>query len=276
MPRPDEPGEAADNMFELVTRALNVAYYEWVPGRDALRFSPALFALFGYEPGAWTPQRSLESIHQDDRAAHRAARIAYLKSAADRAEFTYRARMANGEWRWLCDQTTVERDGSGRVTRLVGAVSDITEVKRREAQNRDLIARQAASIEVLRTISASPNNPQPVFGLIARRACELCHAARASVTEYDGTLLHMRARDGYDPAAARLADQVWPQRPSPSTVHGRVLLSGGIVQVRDLEFGPQVRRALPRAHADARLALPAGRAAAARRARGGQHHPRAR
>ena len=117
MPRPDEPGEAADNMFELVTRALNVAYYEWVPGRDALRFSPALFALFGYEPGAWTPQRSLESIHQDDRAAHRAARIAYLKSAADRAEFTYRARMANGEWRWLCDQTTVERDGSGRVTR---------------------------------------------------------------------------------------------------------------------------------------------------------------
>ena len=147
--------------------------------------------------------------------------------------------MANGEWRWLCDQTTVERDGSGRVTRLVGAVSDITEVKRREAQNRDLIARQAASIEVLRTISASPNNPQPVFGLIARRACELCHAARASVTEYDGTLLHMRARDGYDPAAARLADQVWPQRPSPSTVHGRVLLSGGIVQVRDLELDPR-------------------------------------
>ncbi len=88
--------------------------------------------------------------------------------------------MANGEWRWLCDQTTVERDGSGRVTRLVGAVSDITEVKRREAQNRDLIARQAASVEVLQTISASPDNPQPVFGLIARRACELCNAARAS------------------------------------------------------------------------------------------------
>ena len=238
VPRPDEPGEAADNMFELVTRALNVAYYEWVPGRDALRFSPALFALFGYEPGAWTPQRSLESIHQDDRAAHRAARIAYLKSAADRAEFTYRARMANGEWRWLCDQTTVERDGSGRVTRLVGAVSDITEVKRREAQNRDLIARQAASIEVLRTISASPNNPQPVFGLIARRACELCHAARASVTEYDGTLLHMRARDGYDPAAARLADQVWPQRTRPCTVLGEGLC-GGIVQVRDLESDPE-------------------------------------
>ncbi len=168
--------------------------------------------LFGYEPGIWTRRRSWEAIHKDDQAGYRAARIAYLKGNADRAEFTYRARMASGEYRWLRDQTTVERDAAGRVTRLVGAVSDITEVRQRaaelqaakqalaasDAENRALIARQAASIEVLKTISASPDDPQPVFDLIARRARELCNAARASVTEYDGALLHMRARDGGD------------------------------------------------------------------------------
>ena len=189
-PAPDGDG-VVGNMFELVARAVNVAYYEWLPGSDQLHFSPALLDLFGYEPGIWTRRRSWEAIHKDDQAGYRAARTAYLKGDADRAEFTYRARMASGEYRWLRDQTTVERDAAGRVTRLVGAVSDITEVAARgrasgrkqalaasDAENRTLIARQAASIEVLKTISASPDDPQPVFELIARRARELCNAAR--------------------------------------------------------------------------------------------------
>src|SRR6202035_2994259 len=108
------------------------------------------------------------------------------------------------------------RDAAGRVTRLVGAVSDITEVRQREidlqaanqalaardADNRTLIARQAASIEVLKAISASPDDPQPVFELIAQRARELCNAESVGVVEYDGVLMHMRAvaRDDLDMA----------------------------------------------------------------------------
>ena len=45
-PARDSDGVPADR-FELVTRALNVAYYEWLPGSDELRFSPALLDLFG-------------------------------------------------------------------------------------------------------------------------------------------------------------------------------------------------------------------------------------
>ena len=41
------------------------------------------------------------------------------------------------------------------------------------AQNRAHAARQAASVEVLRAITAPPDDPQPVFELIVRRACEL-------------------------------------------------------------------------------------------------------
>src|SRR5262245_17817865 len=61
----------------------------------------------------------------------------------------------------------------------------------REDEKTALLARQSASAEVLRVISTSPDNTQPVFELIARRACELCGAGHASVTQYDGSLLHL-------------------------------------------------------------------------------------
>jgi len=112
--------------------------------------------------------------------------------------------------------------------RLLGAL------QARDADNRTLIARQAASIEVLKTISASPDDPQPVFELIARRARELCGAAQASVTEFDGTLLHMRARDGFDPATEVLARRHWPQPPDPANIAGRIALGGRVIHIRDL------------------------------------------
>jgi two-component system NtrC family sensor kinase len=222
------------DMFERVIRALNVAYFEWTAGSDDVRVSAALADMFGFAPNTWSTRRQLELMHPADVHDYRAALIAYLRSAKDRTQFSYRVRDAGGAYRWVLTHNLAERDAAGRVTRMTGTVSDITEAKEHEAQNRTLIARQAASIEVLRTISASPDDPQPVFELIARRARELCKATRASVTEYDGALLHMRARDGYDPTTAQLGDRDWPQAPDPGTVHGRVARSGRIIHVRDL------------------------------------------
>ena len=42
-------------------------------------------------------------------------------------------------------------------------------------------------------MSASPDDPQPVFDLIARRADELCDGAGVAVFEFDGKLVHFRA-----------------------------------------------------------------------------------
>jgi two-component system, NtrC family, sensor kinase len=231
---PDIDAIPAD-VFERVIRALDVAYFEWNAGSDAMRVSAALADMFGLDPNTWSSRRHLELMHPADVHAYRAAMIAYFKSGKDRTQFSFRVRNSGGAYRWVLTHYLAERDAAGRVTRLTGTVSDITEAKEREAQNRNLIAREAASIEVLKAISASPDDPQPVFELIARRGRELCNAAQASVTEYDGELLHLRARDGYDPTTAQLGDQSWPQPPNPDTVDGRVALSGEMVHVRDLD-----------------------------------------
>ena len=82
----------------------------------------------------------------------------------------------------------------------------------------------------------------------------------ASVTEYDGALLHMRARDGYDSATAQLGDLNWPRPPNPDTIHGRVTLSRGIVQVRDLssdsDYGESSRDIMRRLGSRSLLGVP--------------------
>lgn len=235
-PRPPAGiGDLSAGTFELVARALRVAYYDWWAGSDEINMSPALAELFGFDASSWSVSRQRSLIHPDDWPIVDASLRGYFKSRDERHELSYRVMSPDGAYRWWFARNVVERDADGRVVRLIGAVTDITEARAREAENRALIARQAASIEVLKTISASPDDPQPVFDLIARHARALCGAVQVSVTEYDGALLHMRARDGWDGGAAlNYAAQHWPQPAGANSLAGRAVLSGRVEHIRDV------------------------------------------
>jgi hypothetical protein len=64
---------------------------------------------------------------------------------------------------------------------------------RRNTEYGERIEYQAATIDVLKAMSASPGDPQPVFDLIVERARDLCDAYGATVYAFDGTLIHYRA-----------------------------------------------------------------------------------
>src|SRR5215469_189211 len=51
----------------------------------------------------------------------------------------------------------------------------------RSDQDGERIGHQTATIDVLKAMSASPGDPQPVFDLIARQAARLCEAPTAAV-----------------------------------------------------------------------------------------------
>ena len=125
--------------------------------------------------------------------------------------------------------------------RLLGDLQQRTaELTARDADNRALIARQLASIEVLKAISASGDDPQPVLNLIVRRAHELCNAHAAVIVEYDGTLLHQKAWDGRNPAAFARVLAAFPRPPGRETIPGRVVLSGQVVHVADVQADPEI------------------------------------
>src|SRR6202035_592994 len=55
------------------------------------------------------------------------------------------------------------------------------------------LARQTATSDILRVISQSPTDVQPVFDVIVERAVRLCGARMGRVYRYDDGIIHMVA-----------------------------------------------------------------------------------
>src|ERR1700724_1441802 len=68
------------------------------------------------------------------------------------------------------------------------------ELAARNSEYGERIEHQSATIDVLKVMSASPGDPQPVFDLIVRRARDLCNTTNAALFEFDGELVHSRSR----------------------------------------------------------------------------------
>ena len=87
---------------------------------------------------------------------------------------------------------------------------------KRNSEYGERIEQQSATIDVLKVMSASPGDAQPVFELIARRALEFCGATGARLIEFDGKLHHLRAlvrADGLETAADQSLRRMYPAPP---------------------------------------------------------------
>jgi PAS domain S-box-containing protein len=117
------------------------------------------------------------------------------------------------------------------------AIENVRLFQELETRNRDLsesLEQQTATGEILRVISSSPTDTQPVFDTIARSAVRLCRAAFAYVFRYDGTLMHVVAHHNLSSAALEALDRQWPMRPNRGSVPARAILDRGVIHVMDV------------------------------------------
>ena len=110
----------------------------------------------------------------------------------------------------------------------------------RDSEYGERIEHQSATIDVLKAMSASPGDPQPVFDLIVDRARDLCDAYGATVFEFDGTEIHWRAATGVsdDPAVRAAYEAQFPMVPTRSWAFGRAILDRRIIRIDDMEAEP--------------------------------------
>jgi two-component system, NtrC family, sensor kinase len=107
----------------------------------------------------------------------------------------------------------------------------------------DSLEQQTATSEILRTISSSPTDIQPVFEAIARSAMRLCEGSFGVVARYDGELMHFGAFAHVTAKAAELAQRGFPQRPGRESMLGRAILEGSVVHVADVVADAEYERA---------------------------------
>src|SRR3989442_5115622 len=114
-----------------------------------------------------------------------------------------------------------------------------------QAKNADLteaLEQQTATSEILRVISSSPTELQPVFDAIAHNALRLCDATYSVIGRYDGELLHLVAHEHVRAEGVQAMLQLFPMRLSRATTSSRAVLDRAVVHVPDVLEDPDYAR----------------------------------
>jgi two-component system, NtrC family, sensor kinase len=124
------------------------------------------------------------------------------------------------------------------------------EVQARTRELSEALEQQTATSEVLRVISSSPGELEPVFRSMLENATSICEADLGTMALYeDGGFRHV-ALHGASPAYAELRRREPLVRPHPEAPLGRLARTKGVVHVDDLLAQPD--------HAQEGLAKSAG------------------
>ncbi|MEP6943532.1 MAG: GAF domain-containing protein [Betaproteobacteria bacterium] len=103
----------------------------------------------------------------------------------------------------------------------------------------EALEQQTATAEVLRVISESPTDVQPVFEAIAERARILCGAKVSGVTRLDGEWVHLVAYQSGSREAGDAMRSVFPAKASSNAIiTARAIRARAPVQVEDLMADP--------------------------------------
>ena len=111
-------------------------------------------------------------------------------------------------------------------------------------ETKEALEQQTATSEILRVISQSPTDAQPVFDTIARSAMRLCAASLAVVARYDGELLHLAAHTHVTADGEEAIRQYFPIHPTRSGINGRVVLEARVVRIPDVQADAEYSQSL--------------------------------
>src|SRR6185437_7615075 len=133
------------------------------------------------------------------------------------------------------------RDLAESLQRESATAKELQDYKR---QFTEAFEQQTATSEILRVISESPTDTQPVFDTIARSAMRLCDAAMGVVSRYDGELIHLAAHSHVTTEGAEVMQRIFPMRPARTGIHGRIIQERGVVQIPDAQVDAEYSQSL--------------------------------
>jgi PAS domain S-box-containing protein len=116
--------------LDLALQAAHMGWWEWDAVNDLHRWSPEFERLLGLEPGEFRGgvEAFLGSVHPDDK--ERVRFLAERASTTRPSMFEYRVLLPDGKVRWIESRAQAVQDERGRMLRLLGIDTDISERKR--------------------------------------------------------------------------------------------------------------------------------------------------
>jgi PAS domain S-box-containing protein len=138
---------SADRMrdrLHLAAESIRMGSFDYDVANDRVELSNECYRMRGLRPPAGRRVQGrevLSEMHPDDRDAGRVALERVIRGPDDDWDAEYRLSTANGDWMWIQQRAHVlERDATGRATRIAGVLFD---VDRRKHAERGLIHSEA-------------------------------------------------------------------------------------------------------------------------------------
>lgn len=177
--RVEETLRLSEQRFQLAVRATNDAVWDWDFVANTIWWNEAVYLLFGYTPAQVSTGITWWQAHLHPQDHDRV--VAGIQAVIDGREVhwrdEYRFQRANGEYAEVLDRGYVIRDESGKAVRMLGAMQDLTERKRREQTLRFLVDLNVATQGLI--------TPDEVMTVTARKLAEHLHVDRCAYAEVE-------------------------------------------------------------------------------------------
>src|SRR5262244_2380627 len=111
----------------------------------------------------------------------------------------------------------------------------LTELQTKNASLTEALEQQTATAEILRVISRSPTNVQPVFEAIAESSVRLCRADFGGAYKLEGGMIHFGAHHGHTAEWREAAARTFPHPLARDLIGGAAMLDREVVHLVDVQ-----------------------------------------
>jgi two-component system, NtrC family, sensor kinase len=107
-------------------------------------------------------------------------------------------------------------------------------------ETKEALEQQAATSEILRVISSSPTDTQPIFDAIVENAGRLCNAVYSSAVRLEGNLIHLVANHNLSNEWLAAAQRLYPMPLDRDHLTARAIRESRIVHAQHLQSDPTI------------------------------------
>lgn len=148
-----------DDVLQIALNASGMGLWVWDLEKEVVYRSDEVYRMVGCEPGAFAnePEAWLRFVLPEDIPA---LDEAFARARAEGADYHmhYRVRRTDGSIRWIESQGKVQRNDDGKLVRIMGVMSDVTQ--RRQADEALLRAEKlAVAGRLAASVAHEINNP---------------------------------------------------------------------------------------------------------------------